>query len=93
MQLPEVPACVRHMVHLQIGGHGQHARDNAWCQGQAGGVHEVEQQGDAGRVQAAGERHGPERLSAAATTALKHHPVGIQGVEKPAAQTQRGGFK
>lgn len=75
------------MVHLQVGCSGEHPGDDARGQREAGGVHEVEQQGDAGRGQGVGEGHGHEPLPAA-TAPLKQHTVGVQRVEEPA---ERGG--
>ncbi len=82
MQLHEIPAGIGHVVHLQVGCNSEHPGDGAWCQREAGGVHEVEQQGDAGWVQGVGERHGHELLPAA-SAALKQHTAGIQRVEEP----------
>lgn len=87
MQLHEVPAGIGHMVHLQVGCGAEHPGDDARCQGEAGGVHEVEQQGDAGWVQIFRQRHGHELLPAA-TTPLKQHPVGVQRVEEPTERRQ-----
>lgn len=70
MQLHEVPACVSHVVHLQVGSDSQHSGDNARGQREAGGVHEVEQHGDAGWIQRVGERDCRELLTTA-TVALK----------------------
>lgn len=81
MQLHEIPAGVGHVVHLQVGRSGEHAGDDARCQGEAGGVHEVEQQGDAGGIQGVGEGNGHE-LVPAATAPLKKHTVGVQRVEE-----------
>lgn len=82
MQLHEIPAGIGHMVHLQVGCSREHPGDDAWRQRQAGRVHEVEHQGDAGWVQGVGEGHGHELLPAA-TTALKQHAAGVQGIEEP----------
>lgn len=51
VQLHEIPAGVGHMVHLQVRGSSEHPRDDVWSQREAGGVHEIKQQGDAGWVQ------------------------------------------
>lgn len=67
MQLHEIPAGLSHVVHLQVDSHSQHPGDNARCQREAGGVHEVKQQGDAGGVQCGGERHSHELLPAPTT--------------------------
>lgn len=87
MELHEIPAGVGHVVHLQVRCSAEHPWDDARCQGEAGGVHEVEQQGDAGRGQGVRERHGHEPLPAAAAP-LEQHAVGVQRVEEPA---ERGG--
>lgn len=79
--LHEIPAGIGHVVHLQVGCNSEHPGDNAGCQREAGGVHEVEQQGDAGWVQGVGEGHGHELLPAASTP-LKQHAVGVQRVEE-----------
>lgn len=55
VQLHEIPAGICHMVHLQVGCNIKHPGYDACCQREAGGVHEVEQQGDAGWVQGVGE--------------------------------------
>lgn len=94
MQVHEILAGIGHVVHLQVGRGGQHPRDDARRQRQAGGVHEVEQQGDAGRVQGVGERHGHELLpasTAAAATPLEQHTAGVQRVEEPAERRGRQG--
>lgn len=39
------------MLHLQVGGSGEHSRDSTRCEREAGGVHEVQQQGHATRAQ------------------------------------------
>lgn len=80
MQLHEIPAGINHVIHLQVGGHGEHSGGDAGCQREAGGVHEVEQQGDAGWVQGAGER---DKLLPAATTLLEQRTARVQRVEEP----------
>lgn len=89
VQLHELSAGVGHMVHLQVCGSAEHPRDHARGQREPGGVHEVEQQGDAGRVQGVRERHGAEMLLTAPTTPLKQHAVGVQRVEEPAEDRGR----
>lgn len=84
MQLQELSAGVGHVVHLQVRGGAEDPGDHAGGQGEPGGVHEVEQQRDAGRVQGVREGHGAEVLAAAAATALEQHAVGVQRVEEPA---------
>ncbi|KAG7243427.1 hypothetical protein INR49_011884 [Caranx melampygus] len=88
VQVHEIPACISHVVHLQVGRSSEHPWDDARRQRQAGGVHEVEQQGDAGRVQGVRERHGHELLAAAATP-LEQHTAGVQRVEEPAERRER----
>lgn len=88
VQLHEVPAGIGHVVHLQVCCSSEHPGDDARCQREAGSVHEVKQQGDAGWVQRVRERHGRELLPAAATP-LKQHAVGVQRVEEPTVR--RGG--
>lgn len=87
VQLHEIPAGISHVVHLQVGCSSEHPGDDARCQGEAGGVHEVEQQGDAAWVQGVGKRHGHELLPAA-TASLKQHTVGVQRVKEPTAGRQ-----
>lgn len=82
MQLHEIPAGIGHMVHLQVGCNSEHPGDDAWRQREAGGVHEVEQQGDTGWVQGIRERHCHELLPAA-TTPLKQHTARVHRVEEP----------
>ena len=82
VQVHEILAGIGHVVHLQVGCSSKNPRDNAWRQGEAGSVHEVEQKGDAGRVQGVGERHSRELLPAA-TTPLEQNTVGVQRVEEP----------
>lgn len=89
MQLHELSAGVGHVVHLQVRGSAEHPRGHACSQGEPGGVHEVEQQGDAGRVQGVREGHGAEVLLGAATTPLKQHAVGVQRVEEAAEDRGR----
>lgn len=93
MQLQELSAGVGHVVHLQVGGSAEHPGDQAGGQGEPGGVHEVQQQGDAGRVQGVRQGHGAEMLLAAATTPVQQHAVGVERVEEPAEDTQRGGVE
>lgn len=88
MELHEIPAGISHVVHLQIGCNTKHPRGDARCQREARGVHEVEQQGDAGWVQGVGERHSHE-LIPAATSPLKQHTVRVQRVEEPAERRER----
>lgn len=92
MQLHEIPAGISHVVHLQVHRDGQHPGDDARCQREAGGVHEVKQQGDAGGVQRGGERHIHEVLPAAAAP-LKQRTVGIQRVEETAEKREEEGRK
>lgn len=87
MHLHEIPAGISHVVHLQVGCDSEHPRDSAGSQREAGGVHEVQQQGDAGWVQGAGEAHGHELLPAAATP-LKEHTAGVQRVEEPTEERE-----
>ncbi len=87
MQLHEIPAGISHVVHLQVCRSREHASDDAWRQREAGGVHEVKQQRDAGWVQSVGQGHGHELLPAAATP-LKQHTVGVQRVEEPTKARQ-----
>lgn len=54
VQLHEIPAGICHVVHLQVRCNIKHPGDDAWCQWETGGVHEVEQQGDAGWVEGVG---------------------------------------
>lgn len=89
MQLHELSAGVGHVVHLQVRGSAEHPRDHARSQREPGGVHEVQQQGDAGWVQGVREGHGAEMLLAAATTPLKQHAVGVQRVEEAAEDRER----
>lgn len=87
MQLHEIPAGVGHVVHLKVCCGGEHAGNDAGRQREAGRVHEVQQQGDAGRVQDVGERHGHELLPTAAAP-LQQHVVGVQRVEEPTEERQ-----
>lgn len=87
VQLHEIPAGIGHVVHLQVCCSSEHPGHDAWCQREVGGVHEVQQQGDAGWVQGVRERHGPELLPAAAAP-LKQHSVGVQRVEEPTARRE-----
>lgn len=85
VKLHELPAGVGHVVHLQVGSHGQHSRDHAWCQRETWSVHEVKQQGDTRWIQGVWERHGDELLPTA-TTPLTQQMPRVQGVEEPAAK-------
>lgn len=96
VQLHELPACISHMVHLQVGGSAEHPWHHAQGQGKAGGVHEVQQQRDAGGIQGVGEGDGHELLllllllpNGAAAALVKQEPVGIQRVEE-ATERRRG---
>lgn len=89
VQLHELSAGVGHVVHLQVHGSAEHPRDHAWSQREPGGVHEVEQQRDAGRVHGVREGHAAEMLPAAAPTPLKQRAVGVERVEEPAEDRER----
>lgn len=77
------------MVHLQVCGSTEHPGDHARSQREPGGVHEIQQQRDAGRVQGVREGHGAEMLLAAAPTPLKQRAVGVERVEEPAEFGER----
>lgn len=91
VQLHELSAGVGHVVHLQVCGSAKHPRDRARSQREPGGVHEVEQQRDAGRVQGVREGHGAEMLlaAAAAPAPLQQCTVGVERVEEPAEVGER----
>lgn len=89
VQLHELSAGVSHVVHLQVRGSTEHPGDLARSQREPGGVHEVQQQRDAGRVQGVREGHGAEMLLAAAPTPLKQRAVGVERVEEPAEFGER----
>lgn len=78
------------MVHLQVGGDGEHSGDCAWREGQLGGVHEVQEQGDAGGIQGVRERQG-QGLASSTTPSRRGHTTGVQGVEEPTKRDREKG--
>lgn len=92
MQLHELPARISYVVHLQVGGSAEHPWYHAQGQGKAGGVHEVQQQRDAGRIQRVREGDGHELLLLlllrTGAALVKQEPVGIERVEEATERRQ-----
>lgn len=69
----EGPARVSHVLHLQVGGGRQDPRNSVGVEGQSGCVHEVKQQGNAGNIQAVGQREGHPVLPMSRALAPLHN--------------------
>ena len=79
-------AGVRHVVHLQVGGDGEHAGDSAPGERQAGGVHEVQEERHACGLQEVRERQGHGWNASSGRVAVPPRDrlaPWVEGVEEP----------